>query len=52
LIQYSERVKFINLEIMPVPFGYTNVVEVRSVRTIYVSGQVVLNKDGYRDLGV
>ncbi|WP_232695406.1 RidA family protein [Brevibacillus daliensis] len=45
-MQNSKQVKFINPETMPATFGYTNVVEVRNVRTIYVSGQVALNKDG------
>lgn len=31
---------------MPATFGYTNVVEVRNARTIYISGQVAVNKDG------
>lgn len=42
----SEQVKFINPETMPAPFGYTHVVEVRNARTIYVSGQVALNREG------
>jgi reactive intermediate/imine deaminase len=45
-MQHSKRVKFMDPETMPAPFGYTHVVEVTNVRTIYVSGQVALNKDG------
>lgn len=45
-MQHNERVKFINPETMPATFGYTNVVEVRNARTIYVSGQVAINKAG------
>jgi reactive intermediate/imine deaminase len=37
---------FINPDTMPKPNGYTNVVEVRSGRTIYIAGQVALNRDG------
>jgi reactive intermediate/imine deaminase len=40
------QVTFINPEGMPAAFGYTHVVEVRNARTIYVSGQVALNKEG------
>lgn len=42
----NERVTFKNPETMPPTFGYTHVVEARSARTIYVSGQVALNKEG------
>ncbi|WP_410513076.1 RidA family protein [Paenibacillus sp. BR2-3] len=42
----NERVQFKNPETMPPTFGYTNVVESRSARTIYISGQVPLNKEG------
>ncbi|WP_223068898.1 RidA family protein [Paenibacillus caui] len=45
-MQDSERIKFINPETMPASNGYTNMVEVRNARTIYVSGQVALNKEG------
>lgn len=42
----NERVQFKNPETMPPTFGYTHVVESRSARTIYISGQVPLNKEG------
>lgn len=42
----NDRVKYINPETMPATNGYTHVVEVRNARTIYVSGQVALNKEG------
>lgn len=31
---------------MPKPFGYTQVVEVRGGRTVYIAGQVALNREG------
>ncbi|MDR0271113.1 RidA family protein [Paenibacillus sp.] len=42
----NERITFKNPAGMPPTFGYTHVVEARGARTIYVSGQVPLNKDG------
>ncbi len=42
----NERVTFKNPETMPPTFGYTHVVEARRARTIYISGQVPLNKEG------
>lgn len=42
----NERIQFKNPETMPPTFGYTHVVESRSARTIYISGQVPLNKEG------
>jgi enamine deaminase RidA (YjgF/YER057c/UK114 family) len=42
----DKLVKFINPDTMPIPNGYTNIVEVRSGRTIYIAGQVALNRDG------
>jgi reactive intermediate/imine deaminase len=45
-MKFDEQVKFMNPETMPVPHGYSNVVEVTNGRTIYISGQVSLNKDG------
>ncbi|AKG35459.1 RidA family protein [Paenibacillus durus] len=42
----NERIKFKNPETMPPTFGYTHVVEARNARTIYISGQVPLNKEG------
>ncbi|HET6872055.1 MAG TPA: RidA family protein [Sporolactobacillaceae bacterium] len=35
-----------NPESMPTPFGYSHVVEVRNGRTVYVSGQIALTKEG------
>ena len=45
-MQPDKQVKFINPDTMPPTFGYTHVVEARSARTIYVSGQVPVNKEG------
>ncbi|MNO13810.1 Enamine/imine deaminase [compost metagenome] len=42
----NERITFKNPETMPPTFGYTHVVEAKSARTIYISGQVPLNKEG------
>lgn len=42
----NKQVTFINPDTMPAPNGYTHVVEVRSGRTIYIAGQVALNRDG------
>lgn len=42
----NERLKFINPETLPESSGYTSVVEVRNARTIYISGQIALNKEG------
>jgi reactive intermediate/imine deaminase len=42
----DKLVTFINPDTMPKPNGYTNVVEVRNGRTIYIAGQVALNRDG------
>jgi reactive intermediate/imine deaminase len=42
----DKLVTFLNPDTMPKPNGYTNIVEVRSGRTIYISGQVALNRDG------
>jgi reactive intermediate/imine deaminase len=42
----DKLVTFINPDTMPKPDGYTNVVEVRNGRTIYIAGQVALNRDG------
>ncbi|MDC0764570.1 RidA family protein [Brevibacillus sp. HB1.2] len=45
-MQNDKRINFINPETMPPTFGYTHAVEVRNARTIYVSGQVALNREG------
>lgn len=42
----NRQIKHLNPDTMPAPFGYTNVVEVRNGRMIYISGQVALNPDG------
>jgi reactive intermediate/imine deaminase len=42
----SERITYINPHTMPPTFGYTHVVEVRNARTIYISGQIAMNKEG------
>jgi reactive intermediate/imine deaminase len=38
--------RFLNPTTMPRPFGYTQVVETRGGRTIYISGQVALDSAG------
>jgi reactive intermediate/imine deaminase len=42
----DKLVTFINPDTMPKPNGYKHVVEVRSGRTIYIAGQIALNRDG------
>ncbi len=42
----SDKVRFLNPENMPKPFGYTQVVEVRGGRTVYISGQVAMDEQG------
>lgn len=42
----SDNLRFINPEGMPKPFGYTQVVEVRGGRTVYIAGQVSLDSAG------
>lgn len=42
----NKQVTFTNPELMPPSKGYTQVVEVRNGRTIYVSGQVAINHKG------
>src|SRR5436189_1548972 len=39
-------VRYLNPEALSVPPGYTHVVEVRGGRTVYISGQVSLDKAG------
>ena len=39
-------VRYLNPETLSVPPGYTHVVEVRGGRTVYISGQVPLDKAG------
>ncbi|KQL46008.1 enamine deaminase RidA [Brevibacillus choshinensis] len=42
----EKQITFINPETMPKSFGYSHVVEAIGGRTIYISGQVPLNKEG------
>jgi reactive intermediate/imine deaminase len=42
----NKQIRFINPDRLPVPYGYTHVVEARNGRMIYISGQVALNRDG------
>jgi enamine deaminase RidA (YjgF/YER057c/UK114 family) len=44
-MQFGLQVKFINPKTMLAPFGYTNMVDLRNGRTIYVFDQVVLNQE-------
>lgn len=41
-----KQIIFRNPQTMPPVKGYTQVVEVRNGRTIYISGQVAINQDG------
>jgi enamine deaminase RidA (YjgF/YER057c/UK114 family) len=41
----SEK-RFLSLEALPPPFGYSHVVEASGARTLYLSGQVPLDRDG------
>lgn len=45
-MQNNKQVQFMNPDTMPPVNGYTQVVEVRNGRTIYVSGQVAVNQKG------
>jgi enamine deaminase RidA (YjgF/YER057c/UK114 family) len=42
----SYQVDFINPKTMPKPFGWTQVVDVRGGRTIYIAGQVGMDASG------
>ena len=42
----SEGIRFINPPTMAQPVGYTHVVEATGGRTVYISGQVALDRDG------
>jgi enamine deaminase RidA (YjgF/YER057c/UK114 family) len=42
----SDSLRFVNPETMPKPFGWTQVVEARGGRTIYIAGQVGLDVNG------
>ena len=37
--------RFLSPETMPAPYGYSQVVEVKANRTVYIAGQVPLNTD-------
>jgi enamine deaminase RidA (YjgF/YER057c/UK114 family) len=41
----STRTKFVNPEFLSKPTGYTHVVEARGGRTVYISGQIALDKN-------
>src|SRR5258708_16979382 len=42
----SPEVRFVNPETLSKPPGYTHVVDARGSRTIYLAGQVALDKNG------
>ncbi len=42
----SQRVRFLNPIDLPRPFGYSHVAEVSGGKTIYLSGQVALDRSG------
>jgi enamine deaminase RidA (YjgF/YER057c/UK114 family) len=44
--QRKFRARFINPATLPKPQGYTHVVEVTNGRTVYISGQVALDRSG------
>lgn len=45
-MQNDKQIRFLNPETMPSTFGYTQAVEVRNGRMIYISGQLALNREG------
>ncbi|WP_025688707.1 RidA family protein [Paenibacillus zanthoxyli] len=45
-METNKLIRFTNPETLPPTFGYSHVVEVRNARTIYISGQVALDKSG------
>lgn len=45
-MQTNKFIRFTNPETLPPTFGYSHVVEVSDARTIYISGQVALDKSG------
>ncbi|KIL39644.1 endoribonuclease L-PSP [Gordoniibacillus kamchatkensis] len=45
-MQEEKQIIFRSPQTMPPANGYTQVVEVRNARTIYVSGQVAINQNG------
>jgi enamine deaminase RidA (YjgF/YER057c/UK114 family) len=42
----SKETNFLNPESLSKPTGYTHVVEARGGRTVYISGQIALDKNG------
>lgn len=42
----SNNTRFVNPETLSKPTGYTHVVEARAGRTVYISGQIALDKNG------
>jgi enamine deaminase RidA (YjgF/YER057c/UK114 family) len=42
----SKNLNFINPETMPKPFGYSQIVEARGGRMVFIAGQVALNSEG------
>jgi enamine deaminase RidA (YjgF/YER057c/UK114 family) len=42
----STETRFVNPESLSKPTGYTHAVEARGGRTVYISGQIALDKDG------
>jgi enamine deaminase RidA (YjgF/YER057c/UK114 family) len=42
----SSNNRFVNPESLTKPTGYTHVVEARAGRTVYISGQIALDKNG------
>jgi enamine deaminase RidA (YjgF/YER057c/UK114 family) len=42
----SNTTRFVNPESLTKPTGYTHVVEARGGRTVYISGQIALDKNG------
>lgn len=42
----SHKVDFVNPKIMPKPFGWTQVVDARGGRTVYIAGQVGMDVNG------
>lgn len=45
-MQSDKQVNFMNPDTMPPSNGYTQVVEVRNGRMIFISGQVAINREG------
>lgn len=45
-MKLDDQVKFINPDTLPAGRGYSSVVEVSHARTVYISGQIAMNKEG------